>query len=1026
MMTRIMVQRSRAAIRLGILLRAVGSRRASALVLFVASVVAVAAAAIGPIFLRAGDLSTLSNAFASAPRGEADVLVLANGGPTEFRRLVTAADEGVRRGRGLLERPTVTADAGSSFVGAQQQSYRADLLARSHLCAHLHFTEGRCPRRLDEVAVSGRSAAAARIGLGSHVRLGVPRRSGAVGVTVVGVYRPPSSVENRYWGGTNYFAFGTGAPPVQILDPFVGSFATALGYARVAAPQLTADLSWSPRAAFAGRGVLETVLRTTTARIASDPSFHVSTGLRTILARATAGAHLMRSIVLAIVLQLVLLVLVVLYAVARSTAVGRRPEAEFARRHGFTRPAMFALAVGEPAALIAAALPVGLLAAWVVVLASRSVFVAGTPVTLDLWSVVAAIGVCCVGVLAVALASVELWRRDDSSRAGRAALVEVALDASAVALALAGFLALATQGSPAATQTNAFAFLAPGLLALGSGVIVLRIVLALIGLAIGRTAESPRIASYLALRELGRRPAVLRQALPLAAAVTVCLFAVGSYARAASNRSLLAHFQVGAGRVVDVSVRPGFDLEHAVRRADPSGRRAMAAVLYRSSYGRLLAVDSARLAAVASWPRDLSSQAKDVIARRLSPPAPAPVVVRGAAVRLRIAVPPRTPALSLSLGLYDNVYGAGSTLELGPLRPGTHVYRASLRGDCPGACRVLDLSPAWEDPDEPFARVVRIELRGVAERVSTGGWRPVAFGGGSARSWKAEPSVARVERSPSPHGVLFAVPGTLLGAAGVLFVPASAAVHVPAVVTSGLEQLNPPTPPANTITLQDLDGNPLTVDAVTAVPTLPLVGTNGALVDLRFAERELTGPIVDSTDQVWLSDAAGPGIVQALRKQGVTIGVTRRASALRARLDHSATALGYDLMLIVSPIAALLALGTIMFDIVSDGRRRRGELTALRVAGLSGRIVRRSLLLENLAVLATALIVGVGVGFGALALALPSLPEFVAGTGLLPIPTSVPVLPIAEAAVCLAFVFSAMAGSTTWLVLTERRAQEAA
>jgi hypothetical protein len=472
-----------------------------------------------------------------------------------------------------------------------------------------------------------------------------------------------------------------------------------------------------------------------------------------------------------------------------------------------------------------------------------------------------------------------------------------------------------------------------------------------------------------------------------------------------------------------VSVKPGFDLERAVRRADPTGRRAMAAVLYNSSYGRLLAVDSTRLAAVGTWPRGLSTQAKGLIARRLSPRGPAPPVVRGEAVALRIAVPAGTPALSLALDLYDEVYGRDSTVELGPIRPGMHVYSASLQGDCPGVCRVLDLSPSWEHANEHIAHVVRIELLGAADRSAGRAWRQVPFGAGGA-SWRAESSPTRVKPSPARRGVVFAVPGPLLSAGGILFVPAGAARRVPAVVTTELEQINPPTPPGKTISLAGLDGNPLTVDAISTVPTLPLVGTNGAIIDLSFAERELTGPIIDSTDQVWLSDAAGPGIVQRLRAMGVAIRGTRRASALRSRLDHSATALGYDLMLIVSAIAALLALGTIMFEIVSNGRRRRRDLASLRAAGLRVRIVRRSLLLENLAVLATALIVGAGVGFGALALALPSLPEFVSGTDLLPVPTSVPVVPVVEAGLCLAVVFCLTAGSTTWLVVANPRPQE--
>lgn len=1018
-------RRSDVATRLGILLGAIRSRRASAAVLFVASTVAVAAAAIGPIFLRAGNLSLLSSGLRSAPPGAADVLVLASGGRAEFGRLARSVEGAVRRAHGLLDPPTFTVDVGSSFRGAHGQPYQADLLARSQLCAHVRFTLGRCPAALDEVAVSTRSAAAAKVSVGSRLRLTAARRPGAVDATVVGLYRPPASVENRYWSGANYFAFGTGSPSVPRLDPLVGTFGTALAFARVTAPQLTANVPLSPKAAFAGQPALGRTLDATVARISADPSLHASSGFAAIAAKAAVGEHLMRSIVLAIVLQLVLLVLVVLYTLARSAATDRRTEAEFARRHGFTRPALLAFAVGEPAALIGVALPVGLLLAWLLVVLIRgSLFARGTPVAFDLWSLAAAIGVCAVGVVTVGLASVELWRRDEPARSRGGAVAEVALDISAIVLALAGLLALATQGSLATSRTNALALLAPGLLALGSGVIALRLVLVLVGLAIRRTAESPRIASFLALRELGRRPTVLRGALPLAAAVTVCLFAVGGYARAASDRSLLAHFQVGAARVADVAVKPGFDLERAVRRVDPSGRQAMAAVFYRSSYGRLLAVDGTRLAAVATWPRDLSVRSKRLIAERLSARGPAPVEVRGDAVRLKISVPHGTPAISLLLGLYDQVYGSDNTLVLGPLVSGTHVYRASLRGDCPGRCRVLELSPTWESSHEHFGGIVRIDLLGLSDHTTAGVWRPVPFGA-EARLWNANPSPARVESSPSRRGVVFAAPGDLLTTAGTVFVPASATAPVPAVVTDDLEQINPPAPPANTISLSDLDGNPLTVKAIAAVPALPLIGANGAMVDVRSAERELTGPITDSTAQVWLSDAAGPGLLRRLQAMGVTVGPVRSAATLRDRLDHSGTALGYALMLVISPIAALLALGTIIFDIVSNGRRRRGDLTSLKVAGLSGRVARRALLLENLAVLATALVVGAIVGVGALALALPSLPEFVSGGGLLPIPTNVPVVPVLGAALGLALVFCLTASSTAWLVLSRRRAGEA-
>jgi len=1008
--------RSDVALRAAILLRGIRSRPASAVMLFAASTVAVAAAAIGPIFLAAADRSVLSTTFASAAPGESAVKILATGGPRTFARLEHASVDAVSTSHGLLERPVLSADVGTTFIGAGQQQYRGDLLARTAACAHLRLVRGRCPTRLGDVAVSERSAKASHIALGSTVRLGEATQTRTLAYTVVGVYRPPVSVQNAFWGGIDYFAFGTGSSVVEQLDPFLGSFATVLRFAPIAAPQVAADLVWTARAPFVGRSALASTLRRVQSRLSSDSSLRASTGLGAILAASAHDAHLMRTVVLAVVLQLVLLVLVILHALGRSAAAGRRPEAEFARRHGFPRRAIVALAVGEPAALIAAALPAGLLLAWIVVdVAGRSLFVGGTAVSLGIWSVVAALGACVGGILAVGLASFELWGRDAALSRKRSAVAELTLDAVAVALALAGLVALATHGSLGGAHTNALASFAPGLLALGVGAVGVRIVLFALRLAVARSGESPRIAWFLALRRLARGPLALRQVLPLAAAVTLALFAVGSFARAAANRSLLAHFSVGSARVVAVSTPPGLDLETAVRRADPSGRQAMAAVFYTSSSGNLLAVDSSRLASVATWPGTLGPSAAG-LAERLAPPVARPVVLRGSALRLRVSVPAGTPNLTLGVDVYDETYGGRTTLALGPVRAGEHAYAASLAGACPGLCRVLSLSPAWENPDEAFARTVRIRLAGGSERVD-GVWREVRLGTG--RSWRAAPSPAQVVRSEA-GAVVFAVPGSLLGTGGILLSPASTAVRVPAVVTGKLEQLDPPSQPDESISLQDFDGNPLTVRAIAVVPTLPMLGTNGALVDLGLAERALTGPVVDSTEQVWLAKTASPAILSRLRSLGVTTGSTTSASTRLATLDRGGTALAYDLVLILSPVAALLALAAMTFEAVTAGRGRRLELRSLRLVGVPGRAVRRSLLLEQAVVLATALVVGAATGVAGLALALPSLPEFATGTGRLPIPKGVPGPSMLVAIASVAAVFAIAAACTTRIVAATR------
>jgi hypothetical protein len=223
----------------------------------------------------------------------------------------------------------------------------------------------------------------------------------------------------------------------------------------------------------------------------------------------------------------------------------------------------------------------------------------------------------------------------------------------------------------------------------------------------------------------------------------------------------------------------------------------------------------------------------------------------------------------------------------------------------------------------------------------------------------------------------------------------------------------------------NIDGSLLNVKPLVIVPTLPFIGSGGSLIDYVFAQRAVTASDTGVTYQVWLAPSASPKILQRLAADGVTIGPISLASTRLGVLDHGGIALAYAVALFVSPIAALLAIGTVAFVIVSDGRRRRREFASLSMAGVPMHTVRRALLLENAVVLGVALVVGAVIGFVTDTLAFSSLPEFVRGTGGLPISTAVPILPFFGAIGVLALLLAGTVELTTRSVLRGSRSRQA-
>ncbi len=1006
----------------GLLRRALRWRRPSAVMLVVVGVVAVGAAALGPMFLQSADDSTLFAAVEQAPAASTDLTILTSGGVDQYGRLVDAvgADAGATR---WLGRPGYTAIAGVRLSGGGTL-YGSTLLARTGICAHLRLVAGSCPGAPGEVALSARSSNAIGMSRGPLV-VGGAGTSTTLDLRVVGVYAVPVTVGTGYWGGSTEFDFGSkpdGQPPQ--LDPLVTATATVLRATSLGAqPQLIAALPVRPGGfRSGGAGGFGHALAAYQSLLDHRYALTLSTSVGSVLAAATHAEGLMSTVVDSFIVELVVLCLLVLYQVVSVSSRARTLEAELARRRGFTRRALFVVAVGEPVALLLVAFPIGIAAAWVVVAAgSHRLFAPGTPIPVTGAAVLTGLAALAGGLVSTAVATWDLWHGATRQAAGvsRSRAVTAAADAFAVALAVTGLVALSARGALDGNRSDPVAAVAPALLALGAGVVGLRIAGLVVRGGVAATRDSRRVALFLAVRAVARgRPAALRRVLGLTAAVALAVFAVSAWSLASTNRATVAETQVGAARVLDVSLRPGVSLEQAVDQADPSGRQAMAAELYESANGRLLAVDASRLAAVAAWPAGLATEPVTSVARYLAPVTPAPITLTADGLRAVLDLSPGAEHVSLSATVFNESGQNTSTVDLGRLRPGTASYTASLGGFCATVCRLVNLIPVSSGTGrDPATTTITLDSLAM---LRAGQATALPFGAARRGAWTAVPPPATASSGPEGRGVTFRVPTALLPGGGVVLTPADLPAAIPVVATPQVLADNPPSPPDNTFTIEGLDSNVINVAGQVEATALPEIGGDASLVALDFAQLAQNGPS-NATPQVWLTASAGSALLQRLQRDGVTVASVTDSAGKAAAADKGPLALAYTIVVFSGPAAILLAVGAAAFAILAGARARRANLEALTVVGVRRVSAIRAVLIENGLVLGVAWILGGAVGYAASRLALGSLPQFPQGTGGIPISHQIQAAPFVLTLAGIAILLFLTAVVTTRIVLRSPR-----
>jgi putative ABC transport system permease protein len=967
---------------LSLALRAMWFRRGVSLAILLVATITTAAAAAGPLYLRAGGESVLRDAL-TAPGPDVtglNVSLTAAAGSGSLDRL----DGLIAGARPPFPYAHPIASLQTSMTipgGAAYLDTHARLVWREGQCGHLRLVTGRCPTGPLDALVSVRSVASNGLKVGARIdgcpnnlidRNGCQTTGDEVHLVVSGVYALPDN--DAYWFNQPYFnAHPSLVDEPDTLDATFLSRAGADGLPRIGFVSAVAHFLLTPgRVRLRDEPLVRRQLAGFTQRLTKE-DVSVASTLTPILDRADRDRHALRTAVLVVTLQLVLLAFVVLRLVVADASEARAGEIALAKLRGYGAVQTLTLGLLEPILLLVLAVPLGLLVAdGAVRLLSHAVLVPGTPVAVHLPSVAAAAGALAGGIAAAALASrrvltrsvLDQWRRTGDTAPGRATvLAEIGVGL----LAAVGLVVVIARGSLQEGTKGPLPLIVPLLLVVVVALLGVRLLPVTAGRLVSRTRWSSNLGAFLAVRAVARRPAGLRLAALLTVAVGLATFAVDGTLVSGSNQAARAATDVGAPTVLTVRTSGTDDLVQKVRAVDPAGRWAMAAEVwlpFGGLRGSLLAVDSRAFPHVAHWRADFAPQSLQQVAAAIGKPAPAAIALTGTDLGLDLRV---VTAPTQTRDLQARVIGAQgpATVSLGPARPGSGRYTGRLPA-CP--CTLTALVAHRSDVTTGDKLAGELELTGIATRTGPT-WTPVPVDLGVTGGWHQQlltgESSSTVTATGTGVGWAFSVDG---GDSAVLL---RSTLPWPLPVAPGRDLFEDPTSPS----VANYDGLDTPVSPVGPVDVVPQLGRVASLADLDYSRRALPGFEQFVDKQVWVGADAPRDAVARLRSGGLQVLDTRTTAGRRDLLDRTAPALGLKLFAFAGGAAAILAAGATGVALYLSGRRRSFELAAMLAVGAQRRSLLAAAVGEQLLVLGTAVLLGVLSGLGAALLALPAVPE---------------------------------------------------
>lgn len=210
-----------------------------------------------------------------------------------------------------------------------------------------------------------------------------------------------------------------------------------------------------------------------------------------------------------------------------------------------------------------------------------------------------------------------------------------------------------------------------------------------------------------------------------------------------------------------------------------------------------------------------------------------------------------------------------------------------------------------------------------------------------------------------------------------------------------------------------VNGDSRAVQVAATVPTLPFVGNQGTLMDLR--QSLLAGAnTIPAVDAMVLARADTPdSILGKLRATGV-VGSPRSFTAALAHMEDSPKSQGIRLYVLLAFFAALIAIVSVLASTAQQLRARRQEAASLRAVGVSGRDISRGYRWEA-AVIGSTVLLGTGAAtWGCCRLLMGTLPLVAGGKFSLAVDTTpravVLVVVSAAAAVLVAATLAAILG----------------
>ncbi|MET7946381.1 FtsX-like permease family protein [Micromonospora sp. NPDC005324] len=923
---------------------AIAARRAQALAVLLLAVLASAAAATAPSY---GAAAGQALARYEVSRATPNELRLRLADPVEYPGVPgdparTPFADTVRKLTPAGFEVVLGAQSGGVAAG-RAGTVTSILVFRTGVCERVTVA-GACPRatsrgQLPEVMVGTHTAARLGVAVGDQFTFG------AVPVRVAGIYQPLDA-SDPFWLGAEYIRPAVAGPTSTSA---VGSAEDAI-FTAEAAPltddqailyRSTADLYVTERL-FDTRSVAD--LRSAVTVVTRDGSregLGGGTSLSSLLDRvALQRGQLADGVTLGAGL-LVLLCWLVLFVAVSSAADQRRPEQGLLLLRGVQRRRLWALAIGEHAVPVLIAIPLGcLLGVAATTLLAAHTLPARTDVTVDA-TVIGFAAVGAAGALAAVLLAqarmlsasvVDLLRRVPTRIRGWRATIG---DLVAVSVAAAAVVQVRSGGPP-----SGLALVAPVVGALAAGVLLSRVAMIIGGAAGAALLARGRTAAGLALLQVARQPRFR----PLIALLTVVV-AMLAFTAATSEVASVAYsdravVEVGAPRVVQVDATSRSHLLAAVRAADPEGRFAMAAVVTTASSEAgtpLLAVDSDRLATVATPHPSYGMSLADV-ARKIRPPAPGePLYVRGRLLTMVLSASFDAEAFAGNrVRLAVTVASANGTRVVLPredIEPVRKAYPLEVP-ECAQGCRVIKV----EIVAPVVSRDLEVRFEELRSSDEDGGRDTVVLTGAQFAD------LQRWRLSDPDDTFLGAASGT--DAALVLTVtenrratPAGIAVVDAPFPLPGYLTRSVGTPLGGAHPYDGVDGTPTMATVSGVAGRLPRLGGSGLVVDLEYADR-LAVASQSGNEEVWLTRSAPVDVLDRLRAQGLVVKSERTTAGVRQDFDRQGAALALRFNLFAALGGVLIGAAGLIAMAAAEQRARVAMLVALRRQGLPPRAVR--------------------------------------------------------------------------------------